>query len=125
MFNFKEARFWIWVAVFSLALLVGVLGDVSHFSLLGYPYVDKLAHFLYLGGLATLLSKRWSMWPVVITGTVLALGIEVLQHWTPTRTPDINDALWGVTGTWFAWGLYQTKWGRELLEKKIFLLVCF
>lgn len=120
MFNLKEARFWIWVSLFFLALLAGVFGDTSHTKFLAWPYMDKLAHLLYMGALATLLSRRWKMWPVVITGTVLAVAIEILQNWTPPRSPDINDALWGIAGTWFAWGLYQTKWWRELLEKKIF-----
>lgn len=120
MFNFRELRFWIWVAVFFIALLTGMFANVSEAKFLSWPYMDKLAHFLYMGALATMLSRRWGMWPVIITGVLLSVGIEIGQHWTASRVPSVADALMGISGTLIAWGIYQIRPWHDLMERKIF-----
>ena len=114
-----ESHFWIWVGVFLGTLLVGVLGNFSSIEFVHRPYVDKLAHLLYLGAFATLLSERLKMWQVILSGTLLALFIELIQAYTPGRSCDINDAMWGIVGVWFAWGLYQARWWRTILTFKL------
>ena len=110
--------FWIFLTLFFTILAEAVFGNVSRLRFLSYSIggvgVDKIAHFLYLGALATLLCRRWGMWPIILSCTALALAIEFLQPYT-RRTFDLNDATWGIVGAWFAWGLYQMKWYRRIL----------
>lgn len=117
------ARFWTLLAILAAAMLWAFFGKMPQIEFLGYNWmgigVDKMIHMLYMGALATLLSKRWSMWPVILMGSALAIGIEFLQPYFH-RSFDLTDAAWGIVGTWFAWGLYQTKWYRYLLERKVF-----
>jgi hypothetical protein len=116
MGKITQVRFVFWALLFVLALLAAVFGDTSHLPFLNWPYMDKLMHLLYMGALATLLARSWSMWPVVLTGSLLSILIELLQYFVPGRSCSVDDAIWGIMGVWFAWGLYQTPWYRRLLE---------
>lgn len=122
-FSAKNLRLWVWLAVISTALLLGVFGDTSRAEFLCWSWMglgmDKVAHMLYMGALATLMARRWKMWTVVLTGCVVAVAIEFVQPYFH-RDRDMTDAAWGMVGTWFAWGLSQTRWYVKMLDKKVF-----
>lgn len=122
-FTKKDARFWFLLIILVVALLVAVFGDTSRVEFLSWSFygmgMDKVGHMLYMGALATIMARRWKMWPVVITGCVLAVAIEFIQPYFH-RDRDMTDVAWGMVGTWFAWGLSQTKWYTKMLEKKVF-----
>ncbi len=120
MLNFKDASFWIWVGVLLVAIFAGTTGDISQFKPMQWPYMDKAAHAIYLGALATLLSQKWRGWPVLAGCALVAVLIEVVQYWIPGRSSNVDDALWGIGGAALAWGLYQIKGYRKLLQTKIF-----
>ena len=123
MISGSNLRLWAWLVLLTLALMLGVLGDTSHAGFLAWSWlglgVDKIGHMLYMGALATLMARRWGMWTVVIFGSVLALVIECVQPYFH-RDFALEDAAWGIVGTWFAWGLYQIPAYKKALETKLF-----
>jgi glycopeptide antibiotics resistance protein len=119
----RNLSYWSLVIVFVCTLAVAFFGNVPNaefmrLHLFGIE-VDKIAHLLYLGALATLLAKRLNVWVVIILGVSIALAVEIIQP-NFHRAYDLDDALWGVIGTAAAWGLYQIGWYRRLMEWRVF-----
>ncbi len=58
--------------------------------------------------------RKWILW--IISGTVLALGVEISQYWIPKRSFNPMDALFNALGvavgavlTWTALHLYRFR----------------
>jgi len=112
--------FWLWPMVLLIAVGLGVFTDISDNQMFLIPHIDKVAHCLYMALFATLLARRWSFWPVLAAGFIVSAGIEFGQMLTPPRSPDIDDALWGVVGAFFGWAFYQVSLCKKFLEYKLF-----
>lgn len=97
-----------WTAVFTYyaAVLYLLLTPADYYEGVTFPYADKLAHlslFLILGAL--LKHTSLSLRAVMRWGIILAGISELLQRYTPTRTPDpfdfLVDVLGIILGAWF------------------------
>ncbi|MCP4676660.1 MAG: VanZ family protein [Deltaproteobacteria bacterium] len=74
----------------------------------GIPYADKIGHFVLIGGLALMVTvalsyRKFSFFgrKIYLGGAViagLALAEELSQHFFPSRTMDITDALSDLAG---------------------------
>jgi len=114
-----EKYFWVWPLILLLAVGMGVFTDLSGNPVLTMPNMDKIAHASYLALFTTLLARRWPVWATILAGIIVSVGIELGQMLTPSRSADINDALWGIVGSWIGWGLYQIKVYKKFLEYKL------
>lgn len=88
-----------------------------------FPEMDKIAHAILFGGLASLVSlglhrsgkpHRPAIYHLAPVLTVLAYGIfdECHQYFVPPRTPDIFDIVADVTGAILAQELLR-NWFRK------------
>lgn len=78
-------------------------------------YNDKLMHFLGYGaaGLSiTAAFPGWPGWQRLLVLVLYSTGIEVVQHFTPSRTFSLGDILANVTGALL--GLVAAETARRL-----------
>ena len=85
----------------------------------GFPYGDKLGHFVLYGVWGSLLGFGWSRSPrgvshalLLTIGALYGVSDEWHQMYVPGRMPDVADWIADVAGllTGYAWVV--TRWGR-------------
>lgn len=118
-------RGWLWPLVFAAALVVE--SSQSRVSMpTGIWQVDKIAHFLAFGLLATVTlralrieSPGWRAVIAVLLVSLFGASDEIHQHFTPGRSCDIFDWLADTLGAGLAVSLYVfwPAW-RRLLEMR-------
>lgn len=103
----------------ALALVITQMAylDLIPATLLSYPPVDKVFHFLLIGSIAfwlnlwlvgrRVLLGRWLLPLAVLIPLVVALAEEIAQKLSPVRTSDPLDFLSDVVGLLFFWWLSQ------------------
>ena len=90
---------------------------------IGFPQMDKVAHAVLFGGLASLVSlglhrsgrpHRPAIYHLAPVLTALLYGIfdECHQYFVPPRTPDVFDVMADVTGAFLAQEILR-KWFRR------------
>jgi glycopeptide antibiotics resistance protein len=80
-----------------------VIGFVDRHIAASFDYADlefigNIALFFPLGLLLILFLGRGRWWVVVLIGIAATCGIEFVQHFIPTRVPDVRDLIANSTG---------------------------
>ena len=109
------ARFWFWslLTIGTVFIITTVPMPESASRIL---YLDKLAHALFMGLIATVLARRIRPWAAIGAGVVISTVIEFIQFFIPWRSCEVADAVCGSIGSVLAVGLYQWKAYRNWLE---------
>ena len=103
----------VWLGVYVVALLVLTLAPVPALArrVAATDHLDKVVHFVLLGGLTVML--YWNLATeghpplgrVVGPATAFAALIELLQAPLPYRSMDLWDFVWGAAGAFVAYFL--------------------
>ena len=101
----------VWLGVYVVALLVLTLAPLPTFAnhLAATAHLDKVAHFVLLGGLTAMLywtmavQGRPPLGRVVGPAAAFAALIELLQAPLPYRDMDFWDFFWGTVGAFVAY----------------------
>ncbi len=111
---------WLWPIVVTLTVLVLTVVRMPSSQLGSIPHLDKAGHLLYLGLIATLFARFLKPWTVILLGTAISIGIEVVQAFLPWRECSAVDAACGIAGTILAVLLYRhVRLYRNFLEFRI------
>jgi hypothetical protein len=118
--NWRAMVSWLLWPQLSLALLVTFMAYLGliPYTLLAWPYADKVLHMLLIGALAFWLNLWWPEWQLQIRQLRLPVAIvlpfmlaaleEVLQSWSPLRTFDMVDLASDLVGLLFFYAL--SRW---------------
>lgn len=117
---------WLWPAI--LAGVISLASGRSHLAGPEIVNIDKLAHFLVFGLLATLMARIDGVraWPGLGLGWAVALASayglldEYHQSFTPGRFVEVADWVADTLGAALAVALYaRWPWYRNLLETRL------
>jgi VanZ family protein len=121
--NLRKIRFnpnWFWPLVVTLTVLALTVVRMPSSQLGTIPHFDKAGHLLYLGLIATLFVRFLKPRTVIVIGTVISIGIEIVQFFLPWRECSAVDAICGIVGTILAVLLYRhVRPYRNLIEFRI------
>ncbi len=111
---------WFWPLVVTLTVFLLTVIRMPSSELGSIPHLDKAGHLLYIGLIATLLIRFLKPWTVIMIGTAISVGIEVVQSFLPWRECSAVDAAFGIVGTILAVLLYRNvRLYRNLIEFRI------
>ncbi|MGL5677097.1 MAG: VanZ family protein [Cellulosilyticaceae bacterium] len=102
-----------WVPFIELQKLWGY-GYLWSFT---YNILGNILWFIPLGTFLPYLKEEWGMLRIVSMGTLLSLGIEVLQFVFVTGISDIDDLIFNTLGTLIGYGCYYIV--HNLYKKNI------
>lgn len=73
-----------------------------------FPSEDKVHHLLAFGALAILACSAWGppWWVVVPALSGLGAAIELIQHFIPNRSMELNDWVADTAGVLIGWFIY-------------------
>jgi len=98
--------------------LVAVIADVL--AAIGVPrepaavaveFLANVALFVPLGALLALSFPRWRAWLVIVIGTAVSIGIELVQIAIPSRVSTVSDVIANTIGCALGLGLIL-GWAR-------------
>lgn len=113
----------------SLVLIVTLMAywGLILYSLLTWPYADKVMHMLLIGALAFWLNLWMPTWQAQLGGLRLPMAIllpfafaaveEVMQAWSPLRTFDLLDLASDAVGLLFFYTL--SRWARAAMVPRV------
>lgn len=94
-FYFGLALLWTAVVLFLSLISIGSIG-----SEVAIPNKDKIVHFIFYFVFVILWSKaiRTAKFKIMLIAVLFGIGMEFLQQFTPSRTPDAVDILANTLG---------------------------
>lgn len=119
----KSAGHWLWAV--AVAATVFIASGQSQVAAPGIVNIDKVAHALVFGLIATLVGRsfrrrRW-VWAAIVITSAYGAADEWRQSLAPGRSVELADWVADTAGALLAVTLYQLwPWYRRVLETPLF-----